>query len=707
MEPPSKRPRLSISPFPDPEPEPEPAAEPPGEENNNVDLETARTRNDLRLKSIFEGIFKKYGKDFTEVGDEIDLESGKIIVDNGHLTGMEGEVDTGENGEEGDADGSGWLYESLGPGEMEERVHGEQDDGEGSENDGDFVGGDNAVSEATTELQADDGAWKWRRDIDEANHDYDDDDRSSVDSLLDNALSVNNNTDPGRETTNEKAMTDETKASNPSNHIRDVKDAKKDPVDPIWRVPEISTPTTWSRPRPTASKANGDDTKIQDKAIRSASPTGAKFLWAVPRKTNTDVAKPKNGKKDVNANTSVKKTASNAKPKQVSSPMRNDLSLAAMSDGSESDDPLQGDYHPSPTPKAPLNIRGKHLVSSITPSPKRDQCSACLRSFASRDDYVRHLRSVLASGLSDGRHRATVVRKELDTVEKPTTGLKSQSISIDSPRAHGSLPKPTPKTKAKADTNTNTPMTGDQTSTPIKGRRSQITPDEIKLTVILRHVHKKPWKEIVDHIPGKREINLVQNNMKHWTKPRANPPSLSKPWSAGERDKLSAFSGQDGLTWPGIYAGLPGRSHAEIEFELLRLWVGEEVWNGEEKKQEVGSEQEQLNAEQGSAQEQEDAKEPVPDTSYAQSESAAPADHEKPPDSKPAVDDRSNLEPKDRNVKAPAQDDDYNSAGKNDSTPAVNHGQEKKQPHSHHDNKAEKSQSHALASAKTGISVVV
>lgn len=677
MEPSSKRPRLSIAPSPDPES----VAEPLDEDHDSIDLNTARTRNDLRLKSIFEGIFEKYGKDFTEVGDEIDLESGKIIVDNGHLTGMEGEVDTGENGEGGDTDGSGWLYESFDPREAGEQVHGEQEEGEDFEEDDDLVGGENGVSESTTELQAGHGAWKWRRDVDEANYDYDDDDRSSVDSLLDTALSVNNDTDPRRETTNEKAMADETEASSPSNHVRNDKDAKKDPVNPIWRVPEISTLTTWSPPRPTASKGNRDHTKIKDKAIRSESPTGAKSLWVVPqprrpRKTNTDVAKPKSGKKDVNANTSARKTASKAKPKEVSSPMRNGLSLADISDGSESDDPLQRDYHPSPTPKAPLNIRGKHMVSTMTPSPKRDQCSACLRSFASRDDYMEHLRSVLASGLPDGRHRATVVRKELDYASGSKS--RSPSISFHSSRAHGS-PSPsknTPKNKTNADTNT--PMTRDQTSTPIKGRRLQITPDEIKLMVTLRHVHKKPWKDIVDHIPGKREINLVQNNMKHWTKPRANPPPLSKPWSAGERDKLSAFSGQDGLTWPGIYAELPGRSHGEIEFELLRLWVGEEVWNGEGKNQAAGLEQEQPNAEQESAQQPEDAREPASDTLSVQPESAA----------------------------APAQDD-HDSAEKNDSTKAVNHGQETKQPGPHHDNNAEKSQPHALTSPKTGISVVV
>jgi hypothetical protein len=38
-------------------------------------------------------------------------------------------------------------------------------------------------------------------------------------------------------------------------------------------------------------------------------------------------------------------------------------------------------------------------------------------------------------------------------------------------------------------------------------------------------------------------------------------------------DKLQIFKDQQGLTWAEIRAALPGRSHAEIEFALLRLWA--------------------------------------------------------------------------------------------------------------------------------------
>ena len=79
MEPPRKRVRLSAIGDPD------------------VELNVCRARNDMRLKSIFESIFDKYGKDFTEVGDEIDLETGQIVVNNGHLQNMLDEKDVGDD----------------------------------------------------------------------------------------------------------------------------------------------------------------------------------------------------------------------------------------------------------------------------------------------------------------------------------------------------------------------------------------------------------------------------------------------------------------------------------------------------------------------------------------------------------------------------------------------------------------------------------
>lgn len=78
MEPPYKRRRLSRSSYPE------------------IDLHARRAQNDFRLKSIFESIFDKYGKDFDGIGDEINLETGEIVVNNGHILGMTNERDAGD-----------------------------------------------------------------------------------------------------------------------------------------------------------------------------------------------------------------------------------------------------------------------------------------------------------------------------------------------------------------------------------------------------------------------------------------------------------------------------------------------------------------------------------------------------------------------------------------------------------------------------------
>ncbi|KAH0351516.1 hypothetical protein KCU83_g4319, partial [Aureobasidium melanogenum] len=56
-----------------------------------------RQRIDLKLKGTFERIFEKYARDFTGVGDEIDMETGEVVVDNGHLQYMQHERDTGKS----------------------------------------------------------------------------------------------------------------------------------------------------------------------------------------------------------------------------------------------------------------------------------------------------------------------------------------------------------------------------------------------------------------------------------------------------------------------------------------------------------------------------------------------------------------------------------------------------------------------------------
>lgn len=61
----------------------------------DADLEQRRAQLDYKLKSTFEAIFEKYGKDFDGIGDELDLETGEW-TNNGHLIEMLDERDPGD-----------------------------------------------------------------------------------------------------------------------------------------------------------------------------------------------------------------------------------------------------------------------------------------------------------------------------------------------------------------------------------------------------------------------------------------------------------------------------------------------------------------------------------------------------------------------------------------------------------------------------------
>ncbi|KAF8469649.1 hypothetical protein BDZ91DRAFT_720645 [Kalaharituber pfeilii] len=54
-----------------------------------------RAESQHRLKSAWESIFAKYARDTSDYADEIDLETGEIVVDRGHLRGLQAATETG------------------------------------------------------------------------------------------------------------------------------------------------------------------------------------------------------------------------------------------------------------------------------------------------------------------------------------------------------------------------------------------------------------------------------------------------------------------------------------------------------------------------------------------------------------------------------------------------------------------------------------
>jgi len=107
MERPSKRPRNESSPLNRDEVDNDELTLRPEEVNAIRDpgyqLQNSRAVAAFKLKSAFERIFEKYEKDFTGVGDEIDLRTGKVVVDNGHLQSLKDSTWLA-NGDDGDDD---------------------------------------------------------------------------------------------------------------------------------------------------------------------------------------------------------------------------------------------------------------------------------------------------------------------------------------------------------------------------------------------------------------------------------------------------------------------------------------------------------------------------------------------------------------------------------------------------------------------------
>ncbi|KAI1392827.1 uncharacterized protein F4822DRAFT_392337 [Hypoxylon trugodes] len=106
MEPPSKKIRLGQAPYDNDDNDDEANLDELSMTPNQFDarqdplyeLDRGRAKAATRLKSAFERIFEKYERDFTDVGDEIDLETGEIIVNNGHLQSLEDEKDRTREG---------------------------------------------------------------------------------------------------------------------------------------------------------------------------------------------------------------------------------------------------------------------------------------------------------------------------------------------------------------------------------------------------------------------------------------------------------------------------------------------------------------------------------------------------------------------------------------------------------------------------------
>ncbi|KAJ6103385.1 hypothetical protein N7486_005812 [Penicillium sp. IBT 16267x] len=539
MERPAKRQRLSL---------------PPGSPEMDVteewDLQAARAQNDMRLKSIFEGIFSKYGKDFTDVGDEIDLQTGKIVVDNGHLSGMREEVDIG------DERARPWLYED----DLSEEYAEEHDIHERQE--------PSMRSHSQDEVPCTSGA-----DDQTANPEW-------------------------ASTTHHQFGEIDNKAVSKSQNAPDLYEHDR-PKDPVWQAPEL--PAFFSTPTAETRRKGGPKLPHLE---REASPPGSGSLWSVPRRGRPRTeAKPKK---------TPSENRLQARRNYHSSPVAHDWSFAATPDGDESDDPLQ-EFQPSPSLSKGVAtyIRGKHMQASARiarlPSPDARlpprQSPPGQSATEAKDDnkLQNHARKGAESHVAFGASKL-----------QDDSYAQSQSHVFSSTMA---------------------------SEKSVKSKRG-ITPDDAKLVVRLRHIQKKKWNEIHELLPHRNRSQIYQWNLFHWTERRANPPQLSAPWTRSELKTLEHLKDDSGLTWLDITNKMPHRTKAEIEFEMLRLWVGEDAWHGHvdrvpergvEQNREIGQVEEVHETEQIVASvEEADPKAPVETSSLGPSESDSFVENEHP-----------------------------------------------------------------------------
>ena len=618
MERPTKRPRLSL---------PEQGTR----LLDDLDVQEARARNDLRLKTLFEGIFEKYGRDFSDIGDEIDLQTGEIVVNNGHVVGMRRENDLGET-----ADASLAIKAPIPPTRLDCHEVPEGTVGASERvNQTPLLASITNVMLQNTMLDSPVKTKRARSGSEDSWHTHRE--RSSGDSLLGAASGITDNCEGNSEgpcglssrhknafmpdintkfTTpkqnkpvlNSQAAVTSIRSAPPSAdrlssrqgsrfmlnqskptavvaQVIPTDPYKEDmPIDPLWRVPDVDAKfTTPKQNKPILNS------QAAVASIRSASPPGAESLWALPaalhRKANTDVRKKTN------------RTVHHRR-KRKQPPIR-DWNFAMLQDDSDSDDPLQEDVHRPPTPKSGCYILKPHLTlpsSSPTTGFSSRTCNSCGKTFSS-SHFLIHLDSVLdCQDQSDGVDDLKAVESQQQSIDSPID--MSQPLEQESPKVNNTaesngplpLPLPTPSLSPirKMDSI-------DPSSTYSKKRSgTPLTPDDVRLVIEMRKKKKIAWKELIEFLPGRSVSQLFHWNSHYWNRYRTTPPRPSNAWTEEEQRKLKDLAYEIGLSWDAIRIQLPGRSKDVIEYEMTRIWAGDEVWNGAPRHSVVLDAQEQV-----------------------------------------------------------------------------------------------------------------
>ncbi|KAL8401772.1 hypothetical protein RB596_008525 [Gaeumannomyces avenae] len=108
-------------------------------------LEISRDRAAMSLKSRMELIFEKYGRDFSETTDEIDLKTGEVVVNNGHLESIFGSKSKDIMGDIADDDSDVTDLNGGGSDDESEEEEDEDEDEDQGEDDNEREGAQRGV----------------------------------------------------------------------------------------------------------------------------------------------------------------------------------------------------------------------------------------------------------------------------------------------------------------------------------------------------------------------------------------------------------------------------------------------------------------------------------------------------------------------------------------------------------------------------------
>ncbi|KAK2758701.1 hypothetical protein FQN54_003391 [Arachnomyces sp. PD_36] len=498
MERPSKRRRLSD-----------------GADEEEFDLGEARARNNLKLKSRFESIFEKYSQDFSSMGDEIDLKTGAIVVNNGHLEEMQDEQDIGRTADRDEpedmssmssnedpefdwVDHDGEFDEaepSLPPNLLNVEIDGDADSHLGEDYD------DNIQRERSTSL----------------NHPEHLGSESERDGLLSSFLSsrpvpasasklkhYGNGNHDGTISVETHAIPAIQETPSTSRNP-----PKPSPIEPLWQTPEIDglLPSRISKSAPTYTPP--------DRAT-PVSPSGGRSLWAGPWTRHP--------RKDKGAKRGPQRPRSTLPKRKLFSKadlqaLRNFNFSETGVDSDDSDDPLQDVSYSTPMKRpSPSPDVVKHSNGSNTPSgSNKDGKKLCKpnKEESAQDEPDHDCDTVLRDDKNDEVH-SLEKRGELQAPRpepvQPGASREHEDSKNKLISSEVTVPTPVPVS--------NTPMP--QKSSPKQRIRSQAktAPSQIKEN----GVQPPPDKEktnVIDTIPSRPQ--------KLFTHQRNNSPAKASP----------------------------------------------------------------------------------------------------------------------------------------------------------------------------------